>query len=70
MIKLVNVPELGYDVEENGIGEVCVKGHNIFAGYYENEELTEKILDDDGWFHTGDLGYWTSVIMALGLLFS
>ena len=43
--------------DEEGIGEVVVKGPNIMLGYYENEEETKKVLKD-GWFYTGDLGYF------------
>lgn len=42
---------------EEGIGELVVKGPNIMLGYYENEEETNKVLKD-GWFYTGDLGYF------------
>ncbi len=42
--------------DENGIGELVVKGPSVFTGYYENKEATEEVLDKEGWFHTGDLG--------------
>ena len=42
--------------DENGIGEIRVKGPNVMLGYYENEEQTKKVIRD-GWFYTGDLAY-------------
>lgn len=45
------------DDENSNIGEIIVRGDNVFMGYYENEAETKKALKK-GWFYTGDLGYF------------
>ena len=40
----------------DGIGEVLTRGPHIMLGYFRNEDETEKVLDAEGWMHTGDLG--------------
>lgn len=43
--------------DKNGEGEVCIKGPHIMLGYYHKPKETEEVLQD-GWFHTGDRGYF------------
>ena len=59
---LKSVPDLGYtaDDEIEGIkcpaGEMCLKGPLVFHGYYKNDEENKNCFDEEGYFHTGDVG--------------
>ena len=41
-------------------GEVCLRGLNVFLGYYKNDKETQETKDGDGWLHTGDIGMWNA----------
>lgn len=41
---------------EKEIGEIIMRGNHVMLGYYKNEEETAKVIDKEGWFHSGDLG--------------
>src|SRR5438309_377581 len=55
-VKLLD-PASGEDLGPNQEGEVCVRGPQVMRGYLNNPEATARTIDEDGWLHTGDIGY-------------
>jgi long-chain acyl-CoA synthetase len=49
----------GVEIKLGERDEVLCRGHNIMLGYYKDPELTKEVIDEEGWFHTGDTGKFT-----------
>ena len=54
-IKIVN--EFREEVTNNGVGEIAVKSVSMFDGYRNYPEKTSEVIDNEGWFNTGDIGF-------------
>lgn len=46
-----------FNPDEEGIGEICVKGRNVFMGYLKRDDENLEAFDVEGYFHSGDLGF-------------
>lgn len=56
-IKIVDI-KTGEALGPNQTGEVVIKGPHIMKGYLKNEKATSQCLTEDGWFYSGDVGYY------------
>ncbi len=54
----VGIPLPGVEIKLSESGEILAKGPNVMKGYFNKPDETKAVIDDDGWFHTGDIGEW------------
>ncbi len=59
MFGTVGIPVPGVEIKIAEDGEILAKGPNIMMGYYKKEALTKAVINEEGWFHTGDVGEFT-----------
>ncbi|MFC1977313.1 class I adenylate-forming enzyme family protein [Chloroflexota bacterium] len=56
-IEMRIIDEEGNELPQGDVGEIVARGPRVMAGYWKDQEKTDKTIDKEGWVHTGDVGY-------------
>lgn len=60
----IGTPVPGTEMKLSDEGEILIRSPGLFVEYYKNPELTEEVINEDGFFHTGDKGIWDDELQA------
>ena len=61
----VGTPNLGVEIKLADDGEILIRSKSVFKGYFKDEDATKKIIDENGWLHTGDVGEFVGEFLKI-----